>query len=168
MLRIIFDTNIYGLLVEEWDFERVGERIKNDPEFKIYGYQPIRKELRDTPKESRLGTLNKRNTLLQLYDRLTGGRYLEDALPIHHLALKFYNTYRQFGGIQNWKKTNIDVDFTLVACASHYKLDLVISNDQKTLMSKPALKAYKHICVKEGRWQPNFWKYSDLKLRYKF
>lgn len=62
----------------------------------------------------------------------------------------------------------IDIDFTIVSCASIYKLDIVISDDQKTLLSKPALKAYKNICLKESMWHPNFWKYSELKIRYKF
>jgi len=67
-----------------------------------------------------------------------------------------------------WDKTNINVDFTIVACATFYKLDIVVSDDSKTMLSKPALKAFKHICVKEGFWHPNFWKYSDLRTRYGF
>jgi hypothetical protein len=106
--------------------------------------------------------------LLGLYDEITNGKYLKDSLEVRRLALKFYNSYRNFGGIHNWDKTNIDIDFTIVACASIYKLDVVISDDQRTLLHKSALKAYKHICVKEKRWQPNFWKYSDLKVMFKF
>jgi len=168
MLRVIFDTNIYGKLIEEEKFENILTKIKEDKNFKVYGFQAIRKELRDTPKDNKLGRLNRRNLLLNLYDKLTEGKYIKDSLKIHRLALKFYNAYRKFGGIRNWDKTNINVDLTLVACASFYKLDILISDDQKTLLSKPALKAYKHICIKEGFWHPNFWKYSDLKIRYNF
>lgn len=168
MLRVIFDTNIYGKLIEEVNTPDIIAKIKNDENFKVYGFQPIRKELRDTPKTSKLGKLSRRNILLGIYDQLTGERYLQDALQIHRLALKFYNTYRQFGGIYNWDKTNIDVDFTIVACATFYNLDIVISDDQKTLLSKTALKAYKHICVKEGYRLPDFWNYSHLKVRYNF
>lgn len=168
MLRVIFDTNIYGKLIEEEQFNVVRSTIKNDKGFIIYGFQPIRKELRDTPKNEKLGKLGKRNLLLTVYDELTRGRYLQDSLEIQHLALRFYNTYRHNGGIRDWKKTNINVDFTIVACATFYKLDLVVSDDSRTLMSKPALKAFKQICVKEGRWQPNFWTYSDLKMKYNF
>lgn len=168
MLRVIFDTNIYGKLVEENNFRDIATQIAEDKDFKIYGFQPIRKELRDTPKSAKLGKFNKRNLMLSLYDGITEGKYLKDSLKIHRLAMKFYNTYRDFGGIRNWQKTNIDIDFTIVACATFYKLDLVISDDSKTMLSKSALKAFKHVCVKEGFWQPNFWKYSDLKIRYKF
>lgn len=168
MLRVIFDTNVYGLLIEEEKIEQIAIKIRSDENFKVYGFQSIRKELRDTPKTSKLGKLSKRNLILNLYDDLTHGRYLKDLIQIHRLALKFYNAYRKFGGISNWNKTNINVDFTVVACASFYRLDIVVSDDQKTLLSKPALKAYKHICIKEGFWHPNFWKYSDLRIRYKF
>ena len=35
-------------------------------------------------------------------------------------------------------------------------------------IAKAALKAYRHICIKYGLWHPNFWKYSDLRIRYNF
>ena len=168
MQRVIFDTNIYGLLMKEENIGLIREKILNDKNFVLYGFQPIRKELRDTPKTEKLGRLSKRNLLLCLYDELTKGRYLKDSIQINRIALKFYNSYRQAGGIRSWDETNIDVDFTIVACASFYKLDVVVSDDSKTLLSKPAMKAYKHITVKEGLWHPNFWKYSDLRMRYSF
>ncbi|MAG47541.1 hypothetical protein CL617_02970 [archaeon] len=168
MLKIIFDTNIYGKLIEENKINSIREKILEDKEFIVYGFKPIKKELRDAPKNEKLGRLSKRNLLLALYNELTKGRYLKDSIEVNNLALKFYNSYRKFGGIRNWSKTNIDVDFTLVACASFYRLDIVISDDSKTLLSKSARKAYKHICVKDGFWQPNFWKYSDLKMKYNF
>ncbi len=168
MLRVIFDTNIYGKIIEEDSFEEVATRIKEDTEFKVYGFGVIRKELRDTPKTSKLGRFSRRNLLLSLYDGITGGKYLKDSLQIHRLAMKFYNAYREFGGIRNWDKTNIDVDFTIVACAMFFKLDIVVSDDSKTMLSKQALKAFKHISIKEALRQPIFWKYSDLKTRYNF
>jgi len=168
MLHVIFDTNIYGLLIKEPKVNTVREKILTDSNFVVYGFKPIRKELRDTPKNERLGKLNKRNVLLSLYDELTKGRYLSESIKINELALKFYNSYRTFGGIKSWKETSIDVDFTIVACASYYKLDLVVSDDASTMLSKAAMKAYKHITVKEGLWHPNFWTYSDLKMKYNF
>jgi len=168
MLRVIFDTNIYGLLTQEPKIDRIRKKILEDSNFIIYGFKPIRKELRDTPKAERLGKLSKRNYLLSLYDELTKGRYLQESIKINRLALKFYNAFRKFGGIRNWRDANINVDFTIVACASYYKLDIVVSDDSSTMLSKPARKAYKHITIKEGMWHPNFWKYSDLKTKYNF
>jgi len=168
MLRVIFDTNIYGLLIKEGKIEVIGKKIADDTDFIVYGFRPIRKELRDTPKDVKLERLSTRNLLLNLYDQLTKKKYLDELTEIDNLARNFYKVYREFGGIRNWDKTNINVDFTLVACASFYKLDVVVSDDAKTLLSEEAKKAYKDICVREGRWQPNFWKYSDLKTRYNF
>lgn len=168
MLRVIFDTNIFGLLIKEPKIEVIRDKISKDTNFVIYGFQPIRKELRETPKSEKLGKLNKRNLLLGLYDKLTKGRYLSESIKINELALKFYNAYRTFGGIRSWKETNISIDFTIVACASYYKLDIVVSDDSSTLLSKPAMKAYRHITIKEGMWNPNFWRYSDLKTKYNF
>lgn len=91
MLRVIFDTNIYGKIIEENNYEELATTIKNDEHFKVYGFQPIRKELRDTPRTSKLGKFGRRNLLLSLYDGITAGRYLEDSLQIHRLAMKFYN-----------------------------------------------------------------------------
>ena len=64
MLRVIFDTNIYGKIVEEKNFEEIATKIRNDGNFKVYGFQLIRKELRSTPKTEKLGKLSKRNLLL--------------------------------------------------------------------------------------------------------
>jgi len=164
MLRVIFDTNIYGLIAEDEKGTAIAEKIFNDKEFIVYGFQIIRKELRDTPKGEKLGKLNKRNYLLHLYDELTKGRYLNDSIQINKLALKFYNSFRQFGGIKTWQ--DIKNDFTIVACAHFYKLELIISDDSRTLLSKPALKAFKHISIKEGLWSPSFWKYSELRSKY--
>ena len=166
MLRVIFDTNIYGLLVIEEKLDLIRKKILADGDFIIYGIGLIRKELRETPKGKKLGRLSQRNLLLSLYDDLTKGRYLSESININRLALKFYNAYRQYSGIKSWKE--ITIDFTIVACASIYKLDIIVSDDSHTMVSKPAMKAYKHITIKENLGMPNFWKYSDLRMKYDF
>jgi len=40
-------------------------------------------------------------------------------------------------------------DFLIVACASFYKLDIVVSEDNRTMFSKEALKAYKKVNLRE-------------------
>jgi predicted nucleic acid-binding protein len=54
MLKVIFDTNIYGLLLKEKDAGKIERKIVEDKEFLVYGYQPIRKEIRDIPKTTKL------------------------------------------------------------------------------------------------------------------
>jgi len=168
MLRVIFDTNIYGLIIKEEEYEKIKKKLKDDKNLIIYGFKPIRKELRNTPKYLKLGRLKTRNLLLNLYDDLIKEKYLGDIEEIDKLAKKFYNLYRKLGGIRNWKKTNINIDFIIVAFACFYKLDLVISEDAKTLLNPNSQKAVNLICKQEKLWLPNFWKYSDLKKKYNF
>ncbi|MFH1455551.1 MAG: hypothetical protein ABIF40_01225 [archaeon] len=168
MLRVIFDTNIYGLLIKEKDLYSIQKKICADKEFIIYGYKPIRKELRNTNKIKRQGKLKTRNLLLNLYDELTKGCYSKDSINIHNLAFKFYKLYRVYGGICNWNKSNINIDFMIVAYACFYKLYIIISNDAKTLLNKNAQKAYRQICLEENLRLPNFWTYSELKNKYDF
>lgn len=165
MLKVIFDTNIYGLLLKENDAIKLERKIIEDKEFIVYGYQPIRKEIRDIPKVTKLSKKT-RILLLGLYDRITGNHFLKDSIKVTDLAKKYYNCYRNLGGIYGWD-TSIRVDFMIVACASFYGLDIVYSEDNKTLLGKRSLKSYNHINLKENFRTPNFLRYNDLldKLR---
>ena len=160
MLRVIFDTNIYGDLALENDSKELGSKIRNSKDFVVYGYTAVRKELRNISKESKKSR-KVRLALLQLYDTITEGHFLENSLKITHLARQYYDTYRNYGGIYNWE-TNIRIDFMIVACASIHGLDIVYSSDSKTLISKPALKAYKHVNLKECYRRPDFFTYEEL------
>lgn len=165
MLRIIFDTNIYGLLIKEKDLPRLESQITRNKDLLVYNYRPIRNEIRDIPKKDKLSRQT-RNLLLCLYDRITQGRFLTDSIQITSLARKYYDCYKNFGGGYGWN-TSFKVDLMVVACASFYGLDIVYSADKKSLLSKSALKAYKHINLRESKRTPNFLLYEDLlnKLR---
>ncbi len=163
MLRVIFDTNIYGHLLNEIDAVLLEEKIIADKEFVIYGYIVIRKELRDVPTGNKLSRKT-RILLLGLYDRITEGKLFQDSIAIQHLAKKYYDSFRENGGIYGWD-TSIRVDFMIVACASLQGLDIVYSADKKTLLSKIAKKAYQHINLKENLRTPNLLAYEDLLLK---
>ncbi|MBW2984476.1 hypothetical protein KY361_05140 [Candidatus Woesearchaeota archaeon] len=165
MLRVIFDTNIYGLLLKEKDAANIETKIIEDKEFVVYGYRPIRKEIRDIPKVSKLSKKT-RVLLLGLYDRITGNHFLEHSIRITSLARKYYDSYRTLRGIYGWD-TTIRIDFMIVACASFHGLDVVYSADNETLLGKHALKAYKHINLKENLRTPGFLKYSDLLKKFR-
>ncbi|MBU3942057.1 MAG: hypothetical protein KKF74_04040, partial [Nanoarchaeota archaeon] len=104
--------------------------------------------------------------LLSLYDRITGDHFLEHSLKITNLARKYYDYYRNLGGIYGWD-TSIRIDFMIVACASFYGLDIIYSADNKTLLGKHALKSYKHINIKENLRTPNLLEYSDLLKKFR-
>jgi len=165
MLRVIFDTNIYGLLLKEKDAASIEKNIIEEKEFVVYSYGPIRKEIRDIPKITKLSK-RARILLLGLYDRITNHHFLENSINITNLARKYYDCYRNLGGIYNWN-TSIRVDFMIVACASFNGLDIIYSEDNKTLIGKISLKSYKHINLKENLRTPNFLGYRDLLNRFR-
>lgn len=165
MLRVIFDTNIYGKLLKEKDAGEIEERIVADKGFVVYGYNQVRTEIRDIPKVTKLSKQT-RVLLLGLYDRITGNHFLEHSIKITNLAKRYYDYYRKLGGIYGWD-TSIRIDFMIVACASFNGLDIVYSADNKTLMGKGPLKSYKHINLRQNLRTPNFLKYTDLLEKFR-
>ena len=165
MLRVIFDTNIYGHLIKERDAAEIQEKIVLDKGFVVYAYKPIRKEIRDIPKVTK-SSKQTRLILLELYDKLTEGHFLENSIKITSLAKKYYNVYQRLGGIYNWN-TSIKIDFMIVACASFYGLDIVYSADNKTLRSKKAIKSYKQVNIKQNFRSPCLLDFEDLLRKYR-
>ena len=165
VLRVIFDTNIYGNLAEEPDREDIEKRIQEEKGFVVYNFPLIRKEIRNIPKVTK-SSRRARILLLSMYDRITGGHYLKNSLQITSLAKKYFDHYRNLGGTYGWD-TNIRVDFMIVACASFNGLDVVYSDDQRTMLGKTALKAYHHINVKENLRIPSFLKYEDILKKFR-
>ncbi len=160
MLRVIFDTNIYGRLASEPDGLTLEERIRNEKYFIVYGYAPIRQEIRNIPKSSKLSQRN-RMLLLNLYDKITGNHLLPDSIKVNHLAKKYFDYYQQSGGGYSWQ-SSIKFDFMIVACASIHGLDIIYSADNKTMSNKTAIKTYHHINLNEYYRTPHFLKYEEL------
>jgi hypothetical protein len=165
MLRVIFDTNIFGHLINEPDGGEIEDKIVAETDFIVYDYKPIRKELRD------IRTINPmskrtRNLLLTMYDRITGKHHLLDSEGVFNLAKKYHEQYRKLGGTYGWH-TSIKVDFMIVACASINGLDLVCSADNKTLLADKAQEAYDHINIAKNLRTPKFLKYGDLLKKFR-
>lgn len=165
MLRVIFDTNIYGFLALETDAVEIEEKIAKDKDFVVYSYKPIRDELRAIPKVTKLSR-ETRVMLLNIYDRITGNHLLEQSARITHIAKKYYDLYRQSGGVYGWD-TSIRIDFMIIACASIHGLDVVYSADSSTMLSRIAIKAYNHINLKENLRTPNFLRFEDLLKKFR-
>ena len=159
MKRIMLDTNIYGRLVAEKEIGILILKIKSS-DIKIYGFRIIKKELRDVPKNVKHEKRSLRIDLINLYSELVKKSYLLDN-DIKGLAEKYYFTYRKLGGIKN--KREIINDFYIVACASIKELNLVVTEDQKTMLSEPALKAYDIVNNLTLNKTPEFINYSKFK-----
>ena len=114
MLKVLFDTNIYGSLAEEQDREEIEKRIKEEKDFIVYNFPLIRTEIRSIPKITK-ASRKARILLLNMYDRITEGHFFKNSINITNLAKMYFNHYRNLGGTYGWE-TNIRIDFMLVAC----------------------------------------------------
>ncbi|HLC37131.1 MAG TPA: hypothetical protein VJK05_06025 [archaeon] len=140
-LRFIFDTNVYSKVFEEKNVLSFIDFIeKNKSEFIVYGCRIIRKELRGIGKSTIIEGLKLRNSTLTLYDSIVDGHNLEVTFLAEQLAKKYYD---ELNGVKPFKK--LENDLTIVALASLSNLDLIVSEDNKTLASKNFVKVYSKV-----------------------
>ena len=104
-----------------------------------------------------------RIALLNLYDALTKSRELEIKPLANKLALLYYKQYRKNGGSVSWK--DIMNDMIIVAEATISKLDIVVSDDNRTMLSPPAKKAYYSVNKEHNFITPDFISYSEFKRK---
>lgn len=141
MKRVLLDMNIYGRIVEKKQEEKMKELAEKRHDIVIYGFDIVRKELRDVSKEIRLERGKLRLVLLNLYGSLVKSRNYYTTTPIRRLADDYYEIYKQLGGKRS-KKEMLN-DFLIVACASIHELDIVVSEYNKTMLSDKSVKAYR-------------------------
>lgn len=165
MKRVILDTNIYGFILDIDEPDMIEESIAKS-DIMIYGMRVIRKELRDAPKKStiydrsRKAVRNLRNSLLALYDTVTKKEY-DTSEKMNALAEEYYTAYMEAGGKEKWE--DMENDFIIIACASIYNLDIVVSEDNETMLSDDALKAYRIVNAPRKYRVPEFISYSKFR-----
>ncbi|MBU1204150.1 MAG: PIN domain-containing protein [Nanoarchaeota archaeon] len=159
MLRVLLDTNVYGEIIIDSNTFLVIKNIKNS-NMKIYGLDIIRKELRNTPKKIRVEKRGLRVSLLSLYDNIVKQDYVLNK-EILSIAKDYYLAYREIGGIR--KEKDILNDLIIIACASLNNLDIVVSNDEKTMFNENAIRAYKLINDVKRLRTPNLIDYNKFK-----
>ncbi len=161
MKRVILDTNIYGMLVLDLDIPVFKVLFMTSKDVIVYGLSIIRKELRNTSKRKTIGKENLRIQLLELYDLATKDRTFFLTPDIEHLADKYYDAYRSFGGKKS--KSELCNDFLVVAAAVIHDLDVVVSQDSATLTSEVSLKAYSHVNELLKLKNPSFINYDKFR-----
>ncbi|MBI2971433.1 MAG: hypothetical protein HYY37_03390 [Candidatus Aenigmarchaeota archaeon] len=130
------------------------------------GLRLIRKELRDTPKKStiydrsRRAARNPRNALLALYDTVAKKEY-DISGKMRTRAGEYYTAYKEAGGSGKWEE--LENDFILIACASVHGIDIVVSEDEKTMLTENAVRAYKLMNSIYKRRTPDFIGYERFK-----
>ena len=161
MKRILLDTSVYGKLVEDtFIFPLLLDRKKSN-DFVIYGTDIVRTELRAISKKAK----DKKGQKIRLYTL-----YVYDSLItkenhnlrlnnfIEGLAQLYMNEYKVNGG--GVGAAEIKNDFLIIACATLHNLDIVISDDKRTMLSTAALAAYKIVNQKQGFQNPNYMQYT--------
>ena len=160
MKRVIFDTNIYGLIAVDQDrINIVNAVLKSN--FVVYGTKLNRDELRAVPKKLILGRKNLRVDLLTLFDGMVGRHLYAITKEMEEIADNYYQAYVEFGGSKS--KEELVNDFIIIACASLHDLDLVISDDKKSMLSENALKSYKIVNSIIKKKTPDFIDYLKFK-----
>lgn len=161
--RILLDTSVYGKLVLDVPFSSLLVQRKKDVEFVFYGNSVIRNELRATPKHITLINRRLRSYLLQTYDSLITkeNHNLIVNMFVEQLSDLYYGEYRKRKGASG--EASIKNDFIIVACASIYQMDIVVSDNKKTLLSDAALKAYEYVNKMQGFRNPIYLEYERFK-----
>ena len=166
MKKIIFDTSVYGELIK--DIEIADIIAKHIPkEFVIYGNKIIRDELRDTSKKIKIGNKSKRILLLGLYDSFVRKDHhnLKYNKLIETLAQDYFNEYKKQKG--GFSSKSINNDFIIIATATIYQMDIVVSKDKKSMLGDKAIKSYEIINKSYGLKDPKFELYNSFKNKIK-
>lgn len=159
--RILLDTNIYGFIAKDIERIKIVDSIIGNTNTIVYGNKIIRNELRDIPGKLKSEGKNVRIDILNLYDSIVKNHNLELIDELNEIADSYYRAYREFGGSKS--KESIITDFNIVACASFYNMDIVVSSDEKSMTTENALRAYKLVNSILKKRTPEFIDYIKLR-----
>ena len=154
-LRAMLDTNVYEILYKK-DPQPVIKLIKSGCLI-VYGCKVIRRELREIPPTLRIDGKSYRSTLLSLYDQFTKNHSYPVESLSETLAAEYWKAYN--GGVA---KRKMMPDFLIVAIATIHRLDIIVSEDERTMKSRQAMKAYVQVNQQKELQTPKFIKISEL------
>lgn len=111
MKRLILDTNIYGRIIERKERELVEKALTDKSDIVIYGFDVVRKELRNVSKNVRYGGVRVRLALLSLYDNIAKTHiYLTTSLVrTNENAMKTYKIVNKLRNYRTPDFINYDV-----------------------------------------------------------
>ena len=84
---------------------------------------------------------------------------------IETLAEDYFKEYKKQNGSLSEK--SIKNDLIIIATATIYQLDIIISNDERSMLSNSAINAYNKINKKYGLKNPEFKTYEKFKEEIK-
>ena len=136
MIRALFDTNIYGRLVENNELRFVVETSESI--LTVYGSVITNRELRNYEGIATLEfegrTRKLRSLLFEAYNLLVKDRIYPLDDKTDRLAEGYFIAYQKFGGKKN--QNSIINDFLIVAIASLHRLEIIYSDDSKTMIQE--------------------------------
>ena len=154
----MLDTNIYGLFIEKENPEEILIKIATS-ELLVCGSTVIRTELRATPKAKVAGKRKLRIRLLSTYDTAVSDKR---NYGLNEIIRKIAGEYNEnYKG--NYTQNELKNDFLIVATASLHGLDIVVSEDEKTMKSPLALQAYEKVNKKYELRNPQFIGFNQFK-----
>jgi len=160
--RILFDTSVYGRLISEPEIlEKIKSKYKE--EFIIYGCSTIRKELKETPKHIVHGKKKVQIELLNIYDSfiIKENHDLKYNKFVESLTLDYIKEYKKNKGTFSY--ASLKEDFAIIATATIYQLEIIISDDKRTMFSSSAIKSYKNVNRRHGLSDPEFKDYEKFR-----
>ncbi len=154
--KVLLDTNVYDKI--SLTDEELIPRIVASVNVIVYGCRVIRQELRAVPKQEKAGSRKLRIVLLSAYDLLVRNH----DLPVEEIAESAAQEYlKEYFGKK--PKKELYSDFLIVAVASLKQLDIVCTNDNRTMASSDAIKAFQRVNQRNGLRTPEFIPYEKFK-----
>ena len=161
--RILLDTSVYGKLAEDSFLYPLLLEKKKQVDFVFYGAPLIRNELRATPKYRKIENKSIRAYVLFLYDNLITkeNHILKMNFFIEKLSELYITEYKRRGG--SFSSAELKNDFIIVAYATMYGLDILVSNDKRTMFSNTALLSYGAVNKTQGFKNPTYLHYNKFR-----
>lgn len=163
--KILLDTSVYGKLVEDNFMVPLLLEKKKSNELIFYGLSIIRNELRAIPKTLFNKAKDKKIRMYSLlfYDNLItkNNHNLKMNFFIDKLSSWYFQEYKRIGG--SFGKNEMKIDFLIVACATLYHLDILVSDDKRTMLSDAAIKAYSIVNKEQGFQNPVYLHYDAFR-----
>lgn len=172
----ILDTNVYGEILIEADSANIIRSIDNDKNIYVYGIDIIEEELKRSPIRIKYKGRILKDAVLSIYKTLVDEEL--NLFPVaKYTASEYYKKFdelrksgKYYGLIgpktRKYSENDLRVDFEIIAMASIKGVDIVVSADKRTVLSKLAENTYNIVNKLNGFKTPNLIKYSDFKKRY--
>lgn len=155
MINILLDTNIYGLALEKKDVAHIivfltEEKQKSRKKYFVLGSEIINDEINANPHKETRARLN------ELYQVVISGE-IRLTEKIKGLALEYFNECRN-------KSVKITLeDCQIVASSCFANVNLIVTDNRKTMMNPKAIDIFTSINKKKGLRTPKFVGYENLK-----